>query len=58
MTGKGPDIKSLPIDESVKKSYDAFMKEVAQYKGRPVDLGRVALYPFFGNTFFYNYYFQ
>ncbi len=58
MTGKGPNIDSMPIDESVKKSYDAFMKEVAQYKGRPVDLGRVALYPFFGNTYFYNYYFQ
>ena len=58
MTGKGPSANSLPIDESVKKSYDTFMKEVAQYKGRPVDLGRVALAPFFGNTYYYNYYFQ
>jgi hypothetical protein len=58
MTGKGPSPSSLPIDESVKKSYDTFMKEVAQYKGRPVDLGRVALGPFFGNTYYYNYYFQ
>ncbi len=57
MTGKGPNVENMPIDESVKKSYVAFMKEAEQYKGRPVDLGRAALHPFFGNTYFYNYYF-
>ena len=55
--GKGPDPKNLPIDEGVIKRYDAFMKQVEQYKGQPVEVVRSALYPFFGNTYYYDYYF-
>ena len=33
------------------------MKELKKYENRSADIGRVALYPFFGNTYFYEYYF-
>ena len=51
------DIDKMPFDKSVKDSYAAFMKEAVKYDNRSVDIGRVALYPFFGNTYFYEYYF-
>lgn len=53
--GKGPNPELLPIEESVKRSYNAFMKQSAQYRGRSVDLGRVALSPFFENTYYFYY---
>lgn len=55
--GKGPNPGQLPISENVKRSYDAFVKQSAQYRGRPVDIARVALNPFFGNTYFFYYHF-
>ena len=51
------DIDKMPFDKSVKESYAAFMKEAVKYDNRSVDIGRVALYPFFGDTYFYEYYF-
>ena len=51
------DIDKMPFDKSVKDSYAAFMKEAMKYDNRSVDIGRVALYPFYGDTYFYEYYF-
>lgn len=53
-----PGLDRMPFDKGVKDSYNAFMKEVSQYNNRDAALGRVALYPFFGNTYYYDYYFQ
>ena len=52
-----PGLDRMPFDKGVKKSYDSFMKELKKYENRSADIGRVALYPFFGNTYFYEYYF-
>ena len=51
------DLDRFPFDKNVKKTYDAFMKEVAKYNNQSADVGRTALYPFFGNTYYYEYYF-
>lgn len=53
-----PNLDKLPFDKSVKETYYAFMKEAKQYDNRAVELGRVALHPFFGNTYYYEYYFM
>ena len=55
MMGKGPNPALLPVDESVKRSYNAFISQSAQYRGQPVDIARVALHPFFGNTYYFYY---
>ena len=52
-----PDIDRLPFDKGVKDTYFAFMKEAAKYDNQPAEYGRIALSPFFGNTYFYEYYF-
>lgn len=54
---KVPDIDRYPFDKGVKESYNAFMKEAAKYDNQAVEIGRTALYPFYGNTYYYEYYF-
>ena len=53
-----PDIAKMPFDQSVKTSFDAFMKAAKQYDNQPAEIGRAALYPFYGSTYFFEYYFQ
>lgn len=50
-------IFSLPIDQSVKDSYDAFLDTWSKYEGRDGRELRGALYSHFGNTYFFEYYF-
>ena len=52
-----PNIEKYPFDKSVKKTYNAFMKEVKKYDNQPANIGRSALYPFYWNTYYYEYYF-
>jgi hypothetical protein len=52
-----PNIDKLPIEPGVKKNYEAFMNEAMKYNGESVQKGRAALHPFYGNTYFYDYYF-
>ena len=52
-----PNIDKLPIESGVKKNYEAFMNEAMKYNGQSVQMGRAALHPFYGNTYFYDYYF-
>ena len=54
--GSRGDVDKLPFDKSIKKTYNAFMKEAAKYDGQP-ELGRAALRPIYGNTYFYEYYY-
>ena len=53
--GQGPNPDMLPIDEGVKKSYYAFIKEASKYSGVSAQTSRTFLHPLFGNTFFYAY---
>ena len=52
-----PDLNRMPFDQSVVKTYNAFMKEAQKYNGQTAEVGRSALLPFFGNTYFYEYYY-
>ena len=53
-----PDIERFPFDKTVKQTYAAFMKEAKKYDNQSPETGRVALWPFYGNTYFYEYFFQ
>ena len=50
------DIEEMPIDNSVRKSFRAFMSQMQQYRGAPRQ-ARSALYPTFGDTYYYEYFF-
>lgn len=52
-----PNIEKYPFDKSVKRTYHTFMKEAKKYDNQPANIGRSALYPFYGNTYYYEYYF-
>lgn len=52
-----PDIDRYPFDKTVKQTYAAFMKEAQKYDNQSAETGRLALWPFFGNTYFYEYFF-
>lgn len=51
------NVESFPFDPSVKKTYNAFMNELKRYEGQKPEVGRTALRPFYGSTYFYEYYF-
>ena len=53
-----PNIDRLPFDKGVKDTYNAFMQEAVKYDNQNAELGRSALYPFFGNTYYFYYFFM
>lgn len=57
MTGKGPNPAQLSIDKGIKDSYAAFTRESKKYDKQQAIVGRTALHPFFGNTYYFYYYF-
>ena len=46
----------IPFDDGIEKSYMQFVKLLEQYDGRDLQEAQAALYPLFGDTFFYEYY--
>jgi hypothetical protein len=46
----------IPYDNGVKESYKQFVELVKKYDGRDLPEVRAALYPLFGDTFFFEYY--
>ena len=50
-------IYRLPFNKNVKESYNAFMQVLKQYNGRPIEEVRGVLYPKFGNTYYFEYFF-
>ena len=50
-------IYRMPFNKSIKESYNAFMQQLKQFEGRPVNQIRNALYPNFGNTYYFEYFF-
>ena len=53
-----PAITSIPFDKGVVEKYASFVKESQKYRGQQASVGRAALYPFFGNTYYYYFYFM
>lgn len=53
----GVDISNMPFDPSVVKSYEELMQTAQQYAHLGEEAMAQALYPRFGHTFYYDYYF-
>ena len=52
-----PNVNNLPFDKGVRESFAAFVKEAKKYDGQQAIVGRTDLYPTFGNTYYFYYYF-
>ena len=50
------DIDKMPFEKGIKDTFDRFMSFAQKYEGKDVDAGRQGLYPFFGETYYYDYY--
>lgn len=51
-----PDLDRMPFDQEVKDTFHRFMEFAQQYEGKDEITGRAGLYPFFGDTYYYDYY--
>ena len=46
----------VPVDESMRRTFDEFAKMLERYNGKDIKEARKALFPLFGDTYFYEYY--
>ena len=46
----------VPVDEGTKRTFDEFAKMLQRYNGKDIEEARKALYPLYGDTYFYEYY--
>jgi hypothetical protein len=54
--GDRKDLDRLPFDAGIKDTFEHFMKSASKYENKDVETGRQGLYPFFGETYYYDYY--
>jgi hypothetical protein len=50
-------LHQLPFDRGIQESYQAFMQQARQREGQPTEQVRNALYPSFGSTYYFEYFF-
>ena len=50
------NLDQMPFDASVKGSFERFATTMSDYDGQEVTVAREELYPFFGDTYYYDYY--
>jgi hypothetical protein len=50
------DVARLPFDTAIKESFERFATTLSNYDGLDIEIARKELYPFFGDTFYYDYY--
>ena len=50
------DLDNMPFDPDVIEGFDRFMNTASNYENKEVEVGRKGLYPFFGKTYYYDYY--
>ncbi len=50
------DVDKLPFDAGIKDTYERFMSMAVNYNNQDVDVVRQGLYPFFGETYYFDYY--
>lgn len=50
------DLDMLPFDQGVKDGFERFATSMSHYDGKEEIVARQELYPFFGDTYFYDYY--
>ena len=51
-----PDVDRMPVAAGVKETYQRFVASASNYDGEDIEVVREALYPFFGQTYYYEYY--
>lgn len=51
-----PNMDRCPVDPSVRTSFDRFNQTAPLYEGQDIKQVQQALYPLFGNTYYYDYY--
>jgi len=50
------DLDRMPFDKGIKDTFERFMKAAAKYDNQDVKIAREGLYPFYGETYYYDYY--
>ena len=50
------DMDKMPFDASIKDSFESFATAASNYNNQEVEVVREGLYPFFGETYYYDYY--
>jgi len=50
------DLDRMPFDAVVKDTFERFATSLSNYDGLDVEIARKELYPFFGDTYYYDYY--
>ena len=50
------DLDRMPFDKGIKDTFERFMNAAAKYDNQDVQIGREGLYPFYGETYYYDYY--
>lgn len=51
-----PNLDQMPFDEGVKTTFDQFMQESMKYNDTDIEYAREHLFPFFGQTYYFDYY--
>lgn len=51
-----PEVEQMPFDAGIKDTYERFMTAALHYNNQEVEVVRQGLYPFFGETYYYDYY--
>jgi hypothetical protein len=50
------DLDRMPFDKGIKDSYETFMTNAMNYNDQEASVVRQGLYPFFGDTYYLDYY--
>ena len=50
------NLNNAPFDASIKDSFERFITSAPNYNEQDIEVARQGLYPFFGDTYYYDYY--
>ena len=50
------NLDAVPFDQGIKDTFDRFMSFAQNYDNQDVEVAREGLYPYFGQTYYYDYY--
>jgi hypothetical protein len=53
---ESPNVGNLPFSPGIKEGFERFATTMSDYDGRDVSVAREELFPFFGDTYYYDYY--
>ena len=53
---ESPNVGNMPFSPGIKEGFERFATTMSDYDGRDVAVAREELFPFFGDTYYYDYY--